>query len=86
MTEELEPIVDSIVPRTLIPPDKLSEKIMITRPAWAPLDGKALRDRQISSSLGIVQKKLSNGIKVNLLSLDTEPQRACLRLYVPGVK
>lgn len=28
--------------------------------------------------------KLTNGIKVNMLSLNTEPQRAVLRLYVPG--
>ena len=29
-------------------------------------------------------RKLTNGIKVNLLSLETEPQRAVMRLYVPG--
>jgi len=84
MQEPLEPLEDSIVPSTLIPKDLLQEKVKITRPQWMPLDGKALKDKQAAQNLGIVQRKLTNGIKVNMLSLNTEPQRAVLRLYVPG--
>jgi hypothetical protein len=34
--------------------------------------------------MGVVQRQLSNGMRVNLMSLDSEPQRASMRLYVPG--
>lgn len=79
---ELEPLLDSPVPDTLIPAEVLQEKILQTSPAWVPLDGKAFRDA--NNKIGVVQKKLNNGIRVNLKSLDTEPQRAAVRLYVPG--
>lgn len=84
MQEPLEALEDSVVPSTLISKELLQEKVKITRPQWVPLDGKALKDKQAAQNLGIVQRKLTNGIKVNMLSLNTEPQRAVLRLYVPG--
>ena len=34
--------------------------------------------------MGVVQKQLSNGVKVNMVSMGDEPQRAAVRLYVPG--
>lgn len=79
---ELEPAIDSAVPDTLIPSDTLAEKLQSTSPVWSTLDGKAARD--VNNKIGVVQKRLSNGIRVNLKSLDSEPQRAALRLYVPG--
>ena len=30
------------------------------------------------------QKRLANGIRVNMISMADEPQRASVRLYVPG--
>ena len=33
---------------------------------------------------GVVQRQLSNGMKVNLKSLDAESQRVSMRLYIPG--
>lgn len=40
----------------------------------------------ITSSLvgGVVQRKLNNGLRVNLKPLSTEPQRVAVRVYVPG--
>lgn len=38
------------------------------------------------NGLGVLQRQLRNGIKVNLKSLDAEPQRVSMRLYVPGAK
>lgn len=37
------------------------------------------------STLGVLQKQLTNGMKVNLKSLDAESQRVSLRLYIPGI-
>jgi hypothetical protein len=80
----LEPMEDSPVPTTLITPEELQEKKDKYQPSWVPLDGKALLDGNARTALGVTQKKLSNGIRVNLLSLESEPQRASMRLYVPG--
>ena len=34
--------------------------------------------------MGIVQRKLNNGMRVNMVSMGDEPQRVSVRLYVPG--
>lgn len=34
--------------------------------------------------MGIVQRKLQNGLRVNMVSMGDEPQRVSVRLYVPG--
>jgi len=34
----------------------LFDQVMITRPQWLPLDGKALKDKQAAQNLGIVQR------------------------------
>ena len=34
--------------------------------------------------MGIVQRKLSNGMRVNMVSMGDEPQKVSVRLYVPG--
>ena len=56
MQEPLDPLPDSIVPRTLIPSVQLEEKIKITRPQFSPLEGKALKDKQAAQKLGVVQR------------------------------
>lgn len=83
MEEPLEPLEDTIVPNTLLTKEQMDEKARITLPQFVPLQGKALRETQ--NNLGVVQRQLNNGIKVNIISMDTEPQRASLRLYVPGI-
>ena len=70
------------MPSTLITDDEIAMKMKITPPQFVPLEGKAAKEP--GNSLGIVQRQLSNGIKLNLKSLNTEPQRANFRLYVPG--
>ena len=59
LAEPLEPLPDSIVPSTLIPRAQLEEKIKITRPQFAPLDGKALKDKAAAQKLGVVQRSVS---------------------------
>ena len=34
--------------------------------------------------MGIVQRKLNNGMRVNMVSMGDEPQKVSVRLYVPG--
>lgn len=36
------------------------------------------------NALGVVQRELSNGMRVSLKTLDTEPQKVSMRLFVPG--
>ena len=92
LTEELEPLLDTDVPDTLVTPEQLAAKAQITPPAWAPLEGKA-RDaaeeeaaagRSSARALGVEQRRLTNGVRVNMVSMEDEPQRASVRLYVPG--
>ena len=33
---------------------------------------------------GTVQRRLSNGLRVNMVSMAAEPQRVAVRLFVPG--
>lgn len=82
LKEEIEPPLETIVPGTLITKEEIIQKAELFPPSWVPLESKAQRDAK--NSLGVVQKRLSNGIKINLKSLDSEPQRASIRLYVPG--
>jgi hypothetical protein len=37
------------------------------------------------SELGIVQRELNNGIKLNLKSMDSEPHKISMRLFIPGM-
>lgn len=82
LQQPIEPPVETLVPDTLITPEELEAKASLFPPAWIPLEAKAARDGK--NNLGVVQKMLSNGVKVNLASKDDESQRAAFRLYVPG--
>jgi hypothetical protein len=80
----LTPPIDSVVPDTLITTEQLQVKLSNTKPSFVePLTGK-IDEEGSKNNLGIVLKKLSNGIRVNLISQNGEPQRANVRLYVPG--
>ena len=157
LTVELEPLLDTIVPDTLISEEALAVKASFMRPAFVPLDGKvsphttsisnycifspfflfflvfpfpsffcfllqcsvdhlhllhffsnpssssslvspsppyislpshphpaAQAAAEGKNSMGVVQRKLNNGMRVNMVSIKDEPQRASVRLYVPG--
>lgn len=82
LAEPLEPPADTTVPMTLITAEQLDAKAATFPPQWIPIEEKSAKESK--NNLGVVQKRLSNGIRVNLKSLSTEPQRANIRLYVPG--
>lgn len=83
LTEQLEPPEETDVPITLITEEEIEAKVRAYPPELVPLEGKAAKEP--SNNVGVVQKRLSNGIKLNLKSLNTEPQRANFRLYIPGM-
>lgn len=84
LAEPIEPLHDLIVPETLLDDEVMETKAKLTKPAWVPVQGKGAAAGNGKNSMGVVQRRLSNGLRVNLLSLDVEPQRACVRVYVPG--
>lgn len=78
----LEALEDQAVPDTLITKEEIRAKIAANPPSWVPLDGKAAAAP--ATKLNVLQKRLSNGLRVNMFSMSEEPQRASVRLYVPG--
>jgi hypothetical protein len=92
--DELEEAMEVIVPETLISNEQLQtiskgQKVDFVEfvpkrvgegPAEASLPVSVVKD----ASTGVVQRLLANGIAVNIKSLDTEPQRGCIRVAVPG--
>jgi hypothetical protein len=78
LRDPLEPPIDTAVPKTLVPEEQLQAKVQITQPKWTASESMN------GLGIDIVQKKLSNGLAVNLVSLNAEPNRANMRLYVPG--
>ena len=98
LLQPVEPPVDTIVPDTLLTNKQLLEKARITPPSFAPLRGKAAVESAnankntvkkenvyTDSKIGVVQRQLSNGIKVNMKYLSDEPQRVSMRMYIPGI-
>jgi len=49
-----------------------------------PTTREGILNADQSTTLGVVQRRLTNGMKVNLKSLDAESQRVSMRLYIPG--
>jgi predicted Zn-dependent peptidase len=97
LKEPLDPIEDIPVPDTLISVEELRAKAAKTKPDWVPLQGKIAKVAAdvgasnggepitaLRSELGTVQRQLQNGVRVNMISQNGEPQRASVRLYVPG--
>ena len=80
--ESLTPLEETLVPDTLISRETLLQKASVHTPKWVPVQEKVTIEGK--NKLGIVQKMLSNGIKVNMFSMKAEPQKAMIRLYVPG--
>ena len=76
LEEPLEALDNLIVPTTLISEEDIRQKTRSHVPTWSAIEPR--------TSTGVVQRTLSNGIKVNLHSLKSEPQKANVRIYVPG--
>ena len=82
--EPLLPQEETLVPSTLLTSIQLEEKAKLHKPEWVPLKGKGVDAGNGKNNMGIVQKRLSNGLCVNLFPMQEELQRACIRMYVPG--
>eukprot|EP01039_Chlorochromonas_danica_P002675 gene2675-2920_t len=84
LIEDVEPLQDTPVPATLLDDEQMEEKLRRTQPRFIPLEGKAQKEYKSKNSLNVVQRRLSNGVKVNLHTLPTESQKAHVRMLVPG--
>jgi predicted Zn-dependent peptidase len=76
----LEPPEEQEVPKTLISADELTAKINMYKPKW----DQDIVSKNMNNPYAISQKVLTNGLKVNMKSLNAEPQSVSVRLYVPG--
>ena len=76
LKEDLVALENTLVPDTLLTEADLRNKTNGVKPAWAMVEPR--------TSLGVLQRTLSNGMKVNMHTLRSEPQRASVRVYVPG--
>lgn len=87
LAEPLEPPSDTEVPDTLFTSEQMAQKRSEYPPTWAGLNKKTTGGTStslVTSQLGTVQRQLSNGIRVNMISMSGEPQRVAVRLFVPG--
>ena len=83
LAEPIEPIEETVVPTTLITADELKEKVSKTKPKWvSPIPDVEKLSK--NNPFGVSQRLLSNGVRVNMLTMRAEPQRVAVRLYVPG--
>ena len=81
----VEALEDTVVPDTLLTQEQLQAKAVANQPSFVPLVGKgAAPGNSNKNKMGVVQRRCSNGVKVNLFSMSDEPQRAGIRMYVPG--
>jgi hypothetical protein len=84
---EVEAREDVDVPDALLPDEVVEALVAERRPRFVALDGSELSS--VSSPAqpghgGVVQLRLSNGIKVNYRRTDNEPRGAMLRLVAAG--
>lgn len=82
------------VPDALLPDDAVEALVAERQPRFVPLDGASSSGADLPRSAdgtvgaaghgGVVQLRLSNGIKVNYRRTDNEPRGAMLRLVAAG--
>ncbi|CAI7839775.1 unnamed protein product [Closterium sp. NIES-53] len=94
LREDVQPEDEVEVPRTLISDAELAELQQKIRPRFVPFpptEGNAAdvapsewRVRQYNKETGIIQRRLSNGIRVNMKVTDNEAKGGVLRLVFPG--
>lgn len=81
----IQPLEETEVPDTLLTREQLQAKAAVCKPAFVALAGKgAAVGNNNKNKMGVVQRQCSNGVKVNLFSMNDEPQKAGIRMYVPG--
>ncbi|GJP40170.1 hypothetical protein CLOM_g24450 [Closterium sp. NIES-68] len=94
LREDVQPEDEVEVPRTLISDAELAalqQKIQPRFVPFPPTEGNAAdvapsewRVRQYNKETGIIQRRLSNGIRVNMKATDNEAKGGVLRLVFPG--
>ena len=83
-TAPLEPVKDFEVPDSLIDDARLEALVASQAPSFVPLAGEAAVRDAPDDVTGIVQKRLSNGVCVNYIRTDNEPQAAMIRVVAAG--
>ena len=83
---EVEAPEDIDVPDALVPPERVAELLAARKPHFVPVPGREAEGPfpPADPETGIVQRRLSNGVRVNYCSTDNEPRAAMLRLVAPG--
>ena len=83
---EVEAPDDVDVPDSLVPEERVAELMAELRPAFVPVPGRGDADvaPPPDTAAGIVQRRLSNGVRVNYCATDNEPRAAMLRVVAPG--
>lgn len=83
---EVEAPEDIDVPDALVPPERVAELLASQKPHFVPVPGRESEGPfpPADPETGIVQRRLSNGVRVNYCSTDNEPRAAMLRLVAPG--
>lgn len=83
---EVEAPEDIDVPDALVPPERVAELLALWKPHFVPVPGREAEGPfpPADPETGIVQRRLSNGVRVNYCSTDNEPRAAMLRLVAPG--
>eukprot|EP00210_Caulerpa_lentillifera_P004547 g4337.t1 len=83
---EVEAGPDIEVPEILITKDELDEKINTLAPKFVPLAEGSASDPTFftDTHTGVVFRRLSNGIRLNFYSTDSEPKMMCIRAVFPG--
>ena len=91
---QVEARADVDVPNFLIPDNVLNEKLAEYQPRYVPIEGPsssasvtevlANESNYSDPSEGIMQLKLSNGIRINARRTLNEPKAAMLRMVAAG--
>ncbi|CAG9466529.1 unnamed protein product [Pedinophyceae sp. YPF-701] len=81
---EIDALEDVDVPQHLIDPAEVDRKVAELKPEWVPPAGAGEARPAADPATGVVQRRLSNGVRVNYRRTENEPGAAVLRLAAPG--
>ncbi|CAL8466878.1 g6414 [Coccomyxa elongata] len=84
---QVDPPEDIEVPQSLLPPDLVEQLVAERNPHFVPLERFGPSSSPMpppDPSTGIVQRRLSNGIRVNYCHTDNEPRAAMVRMVAAG--
>jgi len=84
--EDLEMLEDIHVPEHLIDPERVEQLVVEREPAFVSMadSGEVGPLPPPDPETGVVQRRLSNGMRINYRVTDNEPQAAMLRVIVEG--